>query len=118
MTERLTELLARTAPGFASCWVQAAGAATRVVAPGGGVERLPRLEYALLRTFIRHPRQLLSRAELELSTRREGRTHSSVRTIDTYVSRLRWRLNHGGGASLISTVRKLGHSFDVDVVRK
>jgi len=182
MTERFTELLARTVPGFASCRFQAAGAAKRVVAdggdsfataphggelfavavpvemrellyaqilemrnlirdmrperkyvrfegweldllerrlvaPGGGVERLQRLAYALLCTFIRHPRQLLNRAELELSARREGRTYSLVRTIDTCVSSPRRRLSHGGGASLISTARKMGYSLDVNVVR-
>jgi two-component system, OmpR family, response regulator len=89
----------------------------RLVAPGGAVARLPGLEYGLLRTFIHHPRQLLSRAELAMSTRREGQTYSSVRTIDTYVSRLRRRLSHGGGDSLISTVPKVGYSFDVDVMR-
>jgi DNA-binding response OmpR family regulator len=89
----------------------------RLVAPGGAVARLPGLEYGLLRTFINHPRQLLSRAELAMSTRREGKTYSSVRTVDTYVCRLRRRLSHGGGDSLISTVPKIGYSFNVDVVR-
>jgi DNA-binding response OmpR family regulator len=87
-----------------------------LIAPGGGVVHLPGLEYSLLRAFIGRPRQPLSRSELALLSIRLGQPYLSIRTVDSYVCRLRRRLSAGGGALLISTVRKFGYSFDADVV--
>jgi len=87
-----------------------------LVAPGGGVMKLPGLEYALLRAFIGRPRILLSRSELAVASRRTGRPYLSARTVDSYVSRLRKRLGCGGSSLLISTVPRIGYSFDADVV--
>lgn len=87
-----------------------------LIAPGGGVLKLPGLEYALLRAFIGRPRILLSRSELALASGRPGRPNLSARTVDSYVSRLRKRLGHGGSSLLISTVPKIGYSFDANVV--
>ena len=87
-----------------------------LVAPGGGVMKLPGLEYALLRAFIGRPRILLSRSELALASGRTGQPYLSARTVDSYVSRLRKRLGHGGSSLLISTVLRIGYSFDADVV--
>ena len=87
-----------------------------LIAPGGGVMKLPGLEYALLRAFIGRPRILLSRSELALASRRTGRPYLSARTVDSYVSRLRKRLGCGGSSLLISTVPRIGYSFDADVV--
>jgi len=78
--------------------------------------KLPGLEYALLREFIGRPRVLLSRSELALASGRTGRPYLSARTVDSYVSRLRKRLGRGGNFSPISTVPKIGYSFDADVV--
>lgn len=86
-----------------------------LIAPGGEVMKLPGLEYALLRAFIGRPRMLLSRSELALASGRTGRPYLSARTVDCYVSRLRRRLAHGGGPLLISTVPRIGYSFDADV---
>ena len=86
-----------------------------LIAPGGGVMKLPGLEYALLRAFIGRPRILLSRSELALTSGRTGRPYLSARTVDCYVSRLRKRLGHGGSPLLISTVPRIGYSFDADV---
>jgi two-component system OmpR family response regulator len=86
-----------------------------LISPGGGVIKLPGLEYALLRAFIGRPRILLSRSELALASVRTGRPYLSARTVDSYVSRLRKRLGHGGGPLLISTVPRIGYSFDADV---
>jgi two-component system, OmpR family, response regulator len=88
-----------------------------LIAPGGGILHLPGLEFALLRAFVERPRRVLTRADLAGSTRRDGRTGPSTRTIDMYVSRLRRRLRHGGGAALIATVRGTGYVLDADVVR-
>jgi len=89
-----------------------------LIAPGGGVVRLPGLEYALLRVFVDRPRQPLSRSELALLSIRVGQPYLSVRTVDSYVCRLRRRLSLGGGDILISTVPKFGYSFDADVIRQ
>jgi len=86
-----------------------------LVAPGGGVMKLPGLEYALLRAFIAHPRIPLSRSELALASGRMGRQYLSARTVDCYVSRLRKRLGRGGSSSLISTMPRIGYSFNADV---
>ncbi len=87
----------------------------RLIAPEGGITRLPGSEYALLRAFVGRPRHLLSRFELVIATERTGRPNLSTRTVDSYVSRLRKRLSNGGGALLISTVPRVGYSFDADV---
>lgn len=100
-----------------SGWVLDA-VARRLVAPGGGVVLLPALELALLQAFVDHPRQVLSRADLTRLTRSDGSVYPSARTISVYVSRLRRHLRHGGSASLISTVRRMGYVLDADVERR
>ena len=87
----------------------------RLVAPGGGVVPLPGIEFMLLRAFVANPRRVLSRADLAEFTQRNGNPFRSVRTVDSYVSRLRGRLGRSGGASLISTVRGTGYVFEADV---
>jgi DNA-binding winged helix-turn-helix (wHTH) protein len=89
----------------------------RLVAPGGGVVLLPALEFTLLRAFVDHPRAVLSLARLVQLTRRDASAFPSSRTIAVYVSRLRRRFWHGGGAPLIATVRRIGYVLDVDVER-
>jgi len=89
----------------------------RLVAPGGGVIRLPGLEYRLLRAFVDQPRRVLSRTLLAVTTRRDGTNYPSERTIAVYIARLRRRLAAGGGEALISTVRHAGYILDADVVR-
>jgi DNA-binding winged helix-turn-helix (wHTH) protein len=89
----------------------------RLVAPGGGVVLLPALEFTLLRAFVDHPRAVLSPARLSQLTRRDASAFPSPRTIAVYVSRLRRRFRHGGGAPLIATVRRVGYVLDVDVER-
>jgi DNA-binding winged helix-turn-helix (wHTH) protein len=89
----------------------------RLVAPGGGVVLLPALEFTLLRAFVDHPRAVLSLARLVQLTRRDASAFPSSRTIAVYVSRLRRRFRHCGGAPLIATVRRIGYVLDVDVER-
>ena len=89
----------------------------RLVAPGGGIIRLPGLEYRLLRALAEQPRRVLTRGALAVMTRREGTTYPSERTIAVYIARLRRRLAAGGGGDLISTVRHAGYTLEADVVR-
>lgn len=87
------------------------------VAPGGGVERLPGLEFALLQIFVSSPRQLLPRLDLARQLTRDRGTHLSGRTVDSYVSRLRRRLERAGAGDLIETVRATGYRFAANVAR-
>lgn len=89
----------------------------RLIAPGGGIVRLPGLEYRLLKALAERPRCVLTRGALVEMTRRDGIAYPSERTIGVYIARLRRCLAAGGGKSLISTVRNAGYVFDVDVVR-
>ena len=89
----------------------------QLMAPGGGTERLPGLEFALLQIFVTRPPQPLPRAELARRLTRDGRTQLSGRTVDSYVSRLRRRLARAGSAALIETVRTSGYCFAADVMR-
>jgi two-component system, OmpR family, response regulator len=89
----------------------------RLVAPGGGVARLPGIEFTLLRAFAARPRRVLGRSDLAQLIQRDGSPCASPRAIDVYVSRLRRILSQGGGASLISTAWRTGYALDADVVR-
>lgn len=79
----------------------------------GGL-RLMGLEFALLRIFVGQPRRILSRAELARGLADAGYAGLSPRTVDSYVCRLRRRLNHCGSRA-IRTVRQMGYSFEADV---
>lgn len=87
------------------------------VAPGGGIERLPGLEFALLQIFVSSPRQLIPRLELARQLTRDRGTRLSGRTVDSYVSRLRRRLERAGAGDLIETVRATGYRFAANVTR-
>ncbi len=89
----------------------------RLIAPGGGTERLPGLEFALLKAFVSCARQPLTRPELANVLARDADARLSGRTVDSYVSRLRRRLRRGGSTSLISTVWTIGYRFDADVLQ-
>lgn len=84
----------------------------RLLAPGGGVVRLPGLEFALLRAFLNQPGRVLARAELAEWARRAGRACPTNRSIDTYVCRLRRRFRQAGERAMIVTVRGVGYVFD------
>ncbi|MEV6304009.1 winged helix-turn-helix domain-containing protein [Actinoplanes sp. NPDC051861] len=65
---------------------------------------LSRLEYDLLLFLARHPRQVFSRAQL--LTHVWGHRHTTNRTVDVHVSRLRTKLDD---PELITTVYGLGY---------
>lgn len=89
----------------------------QLVAPGGGSERLPGLEFALLQIFVTRPHVLLARADLARQLTRDRGTRLSGRTVDSYVSRLRRRLARAGGDAVIETVRATGYRFIAHVAR-
>jgi Transcriptional regulatory protein, C terminal len=76
----------------------------RTVDRDGWPLHLSRLEYDLLLFLASHPRQVFSRSQLLAQV--WGHTHTTARTVDVHVSRLRTKL---GDQDLITTVYGLGY---------
>jgi DNA-binding response OmpR family regulator len=70
---------------------------------------LSRLEYDLLLFLARHPRQVFSRSQL--LTQVWGHTHTTNRTVDVHVSRLRTKLDD---PEVVTTVYGLGYRLADD----
>ena len=70
----------------------------------GGALELSRLEFDLLLFLARHPRQVFSRTQLLSQV--WGHTHTTNRTVDVHVSRLRTKLDD---PDLVTTVYGLGY---------
>jgi hypothetical protein len=83
----------------------------RTVARDGRPLHLSRLEYDLLLFLARNPRQVFSRAQLLAQV--WGHTHTTLRTVDVHVSRLRTKLD---GHEPVTTVYGLGYRLADDVV--
>jgi two-component system response regulator MtrA len=81
----------------------------RTVARDGWPLQLSRLEYDLLLFLARHPRQVFSRSQLLAHV--WGHTHTTNRTVDVHVSRLRQKL---GDQDLVTTVYGLGYRLADD----
>ena len=87
-----------------------------LIAPTGAEVELTSAEHELLLTLLRHPHRTISRERLlEMSRIRIG--HSSDRSIDVLVSRLRRKLGDGRRAQpIIRTIRGVGYMFAPDIV--
>ncbi|MFI5936420.1 winged helix-turn-helix domain-containing protein [Actinoplanes sp. NPDC051494] len=70
---------------------------------------LSRLEYDLLLFLARHPRQVFTRNQLLGHV--WGHTHTTVRTVDVHVSRLRTKL---GDPDMVATVYGVGYRLSDD----
>lgn len=83
-----------------------------VRSPKGLLISLTEQEFTLLRVFLEHPRQVLSRDMLLAGVRRRE-SHAFERLVDAQVSRLRRKLNDhtGGQGELIRTIRNEGYMF-------
>jgi hypothetical protein len=79
--------------------VELAGTEVEVEVEGG-----IRLEYDLLLFLARHPRQVFSRSQLLAQV--WGHTHTTNRTVDVHVSRLRTKLDD---PDVVTTVYGLGY---------
>ncbi|MEV4636709.1 winged helix-turn-helix domain-containing protein [Actinoplanes sp. NPDC049548] len=75
----------------------------------GKVLDLSRLEYELLVFLARNPRQVFSRSQLLGHV--WGHTHTTVRTVDVHVSRLRTKL---GDPEIVTTVYGVGYRLSED----
>jgi two-component system phosphate regulon response regulator PhoB len=76
----------------------------------GQVIHLAPTEFRLLVHFMRNPRRVHSRRELQ-SAAWPRDIHLGTRTVDVHVGRLRHALNTAGGPDLIRTVRSVGYAL-------
>ena len=81
---------------------------TREVRRGDRVISLTALEFDLLRYFLRHPRQVFSRAQL-LDAVWRGGDPTTTNVVDVYIGYLRSKLEAGGESRLLHTVRGVGY---------
>jgi two-component system OmpR family response regulator len=85
--------------------------------PRAVVVNLSSGEFSLLRAFVEHPQRVLTRDQL-LEYARGPQSDAFDRAIDVQISRLRRKLEDGGGAiELIRTVRSEGYLFTPKVSR-
>jgi two-component system OmpR family response regulator len=85
--------------------------------PSAVVVNLSSGEFSLLRAFVEHPQRVLTRDQL-LEYARGPQSDAFDRAIDVQISRLRRKLEDGGGAvELIRTVRSEGYIFTPKVSR-
>jgi two-component system OmpR family response regulator len=82
----------------------------------GVVVNLSSGEFSLLRAFVEHPQRVLTRDQL-LELARGPSSDAFDRAIDVQISRLRRKLDDGGGSDLIRTIRNEGYMFTAKVRR-
>jgi two-component system, OmpR family, phosphate regulon response regulator PhoB len=84
--------------------------AAYVVRRNGHVIHLAPTEFRLLVHFMRNPRRVHSRSELQ-SAAWPRDIHLGTRTVDVHVGRLRQALRTAGGLDPIRTVRSVGYAL-------
>ncbi|MDO8377885.1 response regulator [Phenylobacterium sp.] len=85
--------------------------------PPGVVVNLSSGEFSLLRAFVERPQRVLTRDQL-LDFARGPDSDAFDRAIDVQISRLRRKLDDGGGGQdLIRTIRNEGYMFTAKVKR-
>ena len=77
----------------------------------GGTVDLTAREFSLLETFMRHPKQVLSREQL-LSRVWGLSFDPNSNLVDVYMGRLRRKLSAASAADHIVTLRGMGYRFD------
>ncbi len=85
--------------------------------PQGVIVNLSSGEFSLLRAFVDRPQRVLTRDQL-LDLARGPDTDAYDRAIDVQISRLRKKLDDGGGAEMIRTIRNEGYMFSPKVTRQ
>jgi two-component system response regulator MprA len=83
---------------------------TREVRRGERQFELTALEFDLLHQFLRHPRQVLTRAQL-LDAVWGGASPLTSNVVDVYVGYLRTKLEAAGEPRLLHTVRGVGYAL-------
>jgi two-component system OmpR family response regulator len=112
----------RGAPGTLGAGCEFAGWRLDLVrrelrSPAGVVVNLSSGEFSLLRAFVERPQRVLTRDQL-LEFARGPDSDAFDRAIDVQISRLRRKLDDGGGGhDLIRTIRNEGYMFTAKVKR-
>lgn len=83
---------------------------TREVERAGTAVELTAREYELLLTFMRHPRQVLTRDQL-LERVWGYDAPTDTNTLDVHIGHLRQKLEAGGSPRLIRTLRGVGYAL-------
>jgi two-component system, OmpR family, response regulator MprA len=83
---------------------------TREVRRGSRDIELTALEFELLHHFLRHPRRVFTRQQL-LDAVWGGGNAATSNVVDVYVGYLRTKLEAGGEARLVHTVRGVGYAL-------
>ncbi len=84
--------------------------AAYAVRRNGHVIHLAPTEFRLLVYFMRNPRRVHSRSDLQVAAWPRD-IHLGTRTVDVHVGRLRNALRTAGGPELIRTVRSVGYAL-------
>ena len=111
----------RGQPGAVSAGCEFAGWRLDLVrrelrSPDGVAVNLSSGEFSLLRAFVERPQRVLTRDQL-LEFARGPTSEAFDRAIDVQISRLRRKLDAGGGPDLIRTIRNEGYMFTAKVKR-
>ena len=112
----------RGQPGAVSAGCEFAGWRLDLVrrelrSPEGVAVNLSSGEFSLLRAFVERPQRVLTRDQL-LEFARGPTSEAFDRAIDVQISRLRRKLDDGGGShELIRTIRNEGYMFTAKVKR-
>ncbi|WP_136163080.1 response regulator transcription factor [Sphingomonas flavalba] len=88
-----------------------------LLASSGAEVELTGAEHELLLTLLRHPQRMIGRERL-LELARSRLSHSSDRSVDVLISRLRRKMGdgrRGGRRPMIRTIRGVGYMMAVDV---
>jgi two-component system response regulator MprA len=100
----------RDAPGALTVADLSLDPGTREVRRAGRAVDLTALEFDLLHHFLRHPRQVLTRAQL-MDAVWGGGSPATSNVVDVYVGYLRTKLEAGGEPRLLHTVRGVGYAL-------
>ena len=84
--------------------------AAYLVRRNGHVIHLAPTEFRLLVHFMKNPRRVHSRSDLQVAAWPRD-IHLGTRTVDVHVGRLRHALRTAGGPDLIRTVRSVGYAL-------
>ncbi|MEO8391377.1 MAG: response regulator transcription factor [Chloroflexota bacterium] len=111
LTARLRALARREAPSKTAEWVVgdlALDPATKRARRGDRLIELTAKEYSLLETLMRHPNQVLTRAQI-IEHVWDIDFDAESKLIEVYIHALRQKIDEGCDEKLIQTVRGLGY---------
>ncbi len=98
-------------PAQITCGPVVVDAQAREVSVGGDVVSLTRIEYEILATLVGQPRRVIPRRALIEAVWGPG-WFGDEHVVDVHVSNLRRKIEAGGAARVVTTVRGIGYRAD------